>query len=161
MNLLTLRHDLAKKLEEVCKDFVLKKPLSEESSDFIESSISIFEQKLPPARMNESSIYHPLIIVRASGGNVDDEYKELGNITLVIETWDDDEYHSGEDDLLSIIERIKNHFLAHPILSKKFYCQKEMSYDLAEEQPAPYWCATLTMTWELPKTNIMTGADYV
>ena len=160
MNLLTLRHDLAKELSKVCKDFVLKKPLSEESGDFVESGLTIFEQQLPPPRMDTEGLYHPFIVVKATGGNVSEEYMELGNITLLIETWADED-QSGEDDLLNIIERIKNYFLAYPILSKKFSCQKDMSYELSGEQPAPYWYATLTMTWELPKTNIMTGADYV
>ena len=160
MNLLTCRKDLAKELRAVCEDFRLKKPLSDESDDWIESGLAVFEQRLPPPRMDTEGLIHPFILVKATGGNVAAENLELGDITLIISTWDDDD-QAGESDILNIIERIKNHFLAHPILSKKFYCQKDMSYELDDQDAHPYWYAKLTMTWEIPKTNIMTGADYV
>lgn len=160
MNLRQLRNDLAADIRIVCKDFVLKKPLSDEESHFIESGLSVFEQNEPPPRMDTEGLIHPYIVVKATGGSVQGEDLEVGNITLVIATWDDNDL-SGEDDLLSIIERIKNHYLAMPILSKMFYCQRDMSYELADEQPKPYWYATITMSWEIPKMNIMAGAEYV
>lgn len=160
MNLLTLRKQLAEELRTVCKDFKLKKPLSDESDDWVESGLTIFEQHPPPPRMNTEGMIHPFVVVRALGGNVSAEDLELGNIALILSTWDDNDM-SGEDDLLNIIERIKNYFLAYPILNGTFYCQRDMSYDFAEEQPKPHWYATITMTWEIPKTNIMQGAEYV
>lgn len=160
MNIRILRRDLAVAIREICKDYQLKQPLSDESSDFTLTGISVFEQKEPPPRLNSDHSIHPFIVVKATGGKVTEQDTELGNIVLVIATWDDDG-ERGEDDVLSIIDRIKDHFLCFPILSDMFSCQIDMSYELAEEQPQPYWYATLTMTWEIPKMNLMQGAEYV
>lgn len=160
MTLITLRKMLADDLRTVCEDFRLKAPSSDEDDDWQEKGITIFEQDVPPPRMDSDHSYHPFIIVRLSGGNIVDTDEQNANIVLIISTWDDKNPVAGIDDVINIIERIKNNYLAHPILGKMFYCKKEMSYEIGEEQADPYWYGSLTMTWEIPKTNL-SGDDYV
>lgn len=160
MNLITLRKHLAKELEEICKDFRLKNPLSDENDDWREQGLTIFQQDVPPPRMDSDHSYHPFVIVKAMGGNVVSNDEHDGNITLVISTWDDQDPTTGVDDVLNIIERIKNHYLQEPVMSAMFCCKENMSYEI-DEQANPYWYGTLTMTWEIPKTNILNEGKYV
>ena len=160
MNLVTLRNKIAADLEIVCKDFRLKNPLSDEVGDWREQGLTIFKQDSPPPRLDSDHSYHPFVIVKATGGNIVSNDEQDGGITLIISTWDDQDPTTGVDGVLNIIERIKNHYLANPILDSMFYCKQEMSYDI-DEQANPYWYGAISMSWQIPKTNLMTGGDYV
>ena len=160
MNIITLRKQLAEDLRVVCKDFRLKNPLSDEDDSWQEKGLTIFEQDAPPPRMDSDHSYHPFIIVKATGGNVASRDEQDGNITLIVSTWDDHDTTTGVDDVINIIERIKNNYLAKPILGKMFFCKETMSYEI-DEQANPYWYGSLTMTWEIPKMNPMSEDDYV
>ena len=145
-----LRSQIAEELRTVLKDFVLKKPLSDKSNEFEPSSITVFEQNIPSPKMNEKP-YHPFVCVRTENGKIDD-YEQTESIAIIVSTWDDHTPELGEDDVINVIHRIINHFLANPMLDNRYYCRRDIEWAVSDER-MPYFDGGITMTWEVPTMN--------
>jgi hypothetical protein len=156
---MTFRSELAKELEIVLKDFRLKKPKSNKNNDYTMEQITVFEQNVPPPKLSSRDSYAPLVVIQTNGGNTDDEGETI-NVTLIIQTWDDEFPAQGEDDVINIITRIKQHFLAYPRLNKKYWCRREMTWAVDNEQN-PFFDGNIIMTWEVPTTMYIQERDYV
>jgi hypothetical protein len=156
---MTLRAELAAELRTVLKDFKLKKPKSNKSHDFEWSGITVFEQNVPPPKLKHSDSYAPLVVVQTNTGNVSEDEENI-NITLIIQTWDDENPAQGEDDVLNIITRIKNYFLTNQRLNKKYWCKREMQWAVDAEQN-PFFDGNIVMTWEVPTCENLQEKDYV
>lgn len=154
-----LRQAIAKELETILKDFQLKKPLSNKAGSYTRESITIFEQNVPPPKLKSLTNHAPLVVVQANAGQASQEVETV-NITLVIQTWDDEDPQQGEDDVLNIITRVKAYFTANPRLNKRYWCQAEMSWAVDNEQN-PYFDGNLLMTWEIPTTQYTQENDFV
>lgn len=156
--MINLRKELAEELRIVLKDFQLKKQKSNKANDYELAPITVYEQNLPPAKFGKEKFYAPLVVVQTNGGALNETGKTV-NVTLIIQTWDDADPQTGEDDVINIITRITDHFTANPRLNKKYWCENDMSFAVDNEQN-PFFDGNILMTWELPAMTQLMEDDF-
>ena len=117
----------------------------------------IFVQELPvptyDADTDQSDV--PYILVRLSGGEIDDWESNSGlekvHVELYLGVYNDRDDRSGHVELLNMIQRIKNHFGINRYI-KNFYVLSPCKWVLDEEDRYPYYFGAVSLVFSAPRT---------
>lgn len=98
--------------------------------------VSVYLQHIPDEEFEDNS-YYPLIIVNVANVTDNQDGKSVVEVALAIGVYG--ENMDAWRDLLSIMERIRQHFCINHIIASKYHVQLPNTWETAEHQPYPYW----------------------
>lgn len=130
------------------------------------AKLNVYEQNLPKRRIQKSNEYDdeeleedeegveeffPYCIVKLDSGNSkDSDSAHMIKTTLIVGIFDDSEKADGYKSILNIFEDIRYRFRTNPILDKRYICNDEISWALADEDEDtyPYFCGGMYLDWQ-------------
>ncbi|EJW19147.1 hypothetical protein M5X00_17500 [Paenibacillus alvei] len=140
-----LQDAIVRELQELFKDFELK------GLDGDQAKLNIYPQFLP-AKSSEDDLEHfPYIIVRIlDGGTLSEEDAATCTIGLYIGIFDEDTNHQGYKDVLNILSRMEQHFLAKRIIDDRYVISLPFDWSVYDEDIYPYYFGGAQTKWSLP-----------
>lgn len=159
-------------VKEAVKDYRMK---AEEQEDKV---VSVYAQHIPDEDFKDDSFY-PLVIVSWQGSeDTDDGSKATIGLTFGVygldgselqEEWAEaEEGRPGADgrgegawqDLLSIMERVRQRLLIFRLLDNNFRLILPTKFETIEAQPTPFWFGYGTLYYEIGQPNEQMESDW-
>ncbi len=105
----------------------------------------VFDGFVPRKRSEEGEDF-PFILVRPSGGSVEETESSIRVKILIGCTAPDD---NGYRYVLNVFERVKNALATQPdnMLDRRFMLQAPLQWELSDEQPWPAWLLSVNTSW--------------
>lgn len=110
--------------------------------------VTVYEQFLPRDAFNDDT-YYPLVLVEWLGTNdtLDGrDAKSIATIGLSMGTFAAETY--GWKDALHLTEVIRHRLLTHRTVGKKFHLTDDAGWEVAQEQPLPFFYTYATLTYQ-------------
>lgn len=98
--------------------------------------VSVYLQHIPDEEFQDDN-YYPFVIAAVSNVTDNQDGKSVVDLTLTIGVFG--ESLESWRDLLSLMERIRQHFCINHIIGGKYHLQYPSTWETAENQPYPYW----------------------
>ncbi len=138
-----LLEDIKKELEEILKDFKVKK---EDSGELV--PVNLFIQNLPKETMGSDDRIAPFILIRAEemGQEGKAAYTNVST-TLTGCVWDDDESMQGFYDLFNLFERIGIEMRKRCCTGSQNYTLESFRTVFDEEDTYPFFYAAAQLEW--------------
>lgn len=116
------------------------------------AGLNIYAQNLPVKDEEGDRDHFPFILVRM--GEITDQGNEVQsscNMLLSVGIVDESLDMQGERTIQNIIQRIRQRFVAHPILNRMFELDFPLTSSLFDEEDlSPYFFGYVNMTWKIP-----------
>ncbi len=113
---------------------------------------------LPGLREEPRREDFPLLLLRlldfgdsVGKGKSTETESSTATVRILCGVWSEDDGSGGYHDVLNALARMRLHFLAHPLLEKKWRLTGKLEGSVFEEQAFPYWFGDLVTRWELRK----------
>ena len=114
--------------------------------------VNVFEGFLPQEVFNDEN-YYPLVLVEWLGTN--DEFgataKSTSNIGLSMGVFAAENW--GWKDALHLTEVIRHRLLTRRVVGKKFRLTDDAGWEVAQEQPLPFFYTYATLTYQMFQPN--------
>ena len=114
--------------------------------------VNVFEGFLPREVFNDEN-YYPLVLVEWLGTN--DEFgataKSTSNIGLSMGVFAAENW--GWKDALHLTEVIRHRLLTRRVVGKKFRLTDDAGWEVAQEQPLPFFYTYATLTYQMFQSN--------
>lgn len=128
----------------------IKLPLEHHSADDLQLvKVNVYEQFLPRDAFNDDA-YYPLILVEwlstsdeLEGSNA----KSTATVGLSMGTFAAENW--GWKDALHLKETVRCHLLSHRVIAEKFRLVGDAGWEVAQEQPLPFFYTFGTLTYSL------------
>ena len=131
---------LKAEIEEAVKDYRLQ------AEGQTEKKVTVYAQHIPDENFADDT-YYPLVV--ASVQKVEDKEagESVATVGLTIGVYGTDE--AAWMDLLSIMERIRQHLLLHPLVDRRYGLQLPVEWETIESQPYPFWFGYGTLKYSV------------
>ena len=126
-------------LEAICKEIevaVKDYRLDVEDKGVEGKPVTVYRQHIPDEDFEQDSFY-PLVIVNVAKVTDNLDGKSIVEVNLCVGVFG--EHQTAWMDLLSIMERIRQHLCVNKVIGNKYHVQMPMEWETAEKQPIPYW----------------------
>ena len=160
-------------VKKAVKDYKMKAEGQEDKA------VSVYAQHIPDEDFNdENGTYYPLVIVSWQGTNdTDDGSEAIIGLTFGVYALDSqNEEYIEEDavdgpgadgrgegawqDLLSIMERVRQRLLIFRLLDNNFRLILPTKFETIEAQPIPFWFGYGTLHYEVGQPNEQMESDW-
>ena len=137
---------VAAECADALKNFKLPTEYMREPAEENFTPINIFKQYLP-ADLFEQTSYYPFVMVEWM--NTTDNLKSgsAAQIGLTIGTFAKEA--DGYIDALAILDALRTRLLSKRILAKKFVLTDEATFEVPQSQPAPFFVAYGSLTYQM------------
>ncbi|TKH43462.1 hypothetical protein C1I60_14310 [Paenibacillus terrae] len=151
-----LRDALVKELERLFADSTYLNARAELSK------LNIYAQNLPAKSQEDDDDHYPFILVRVGDVvDVSDTENSTCAIMLSVGIVDEGLDMRGEDTILNITQRIRQHFLTNRTLDKQFILEPQLTCSLFDEENLwPYFFGYVDMSWIIPAIREGVQFDY-
>lgn len=147
MTPIMLQKELKKELEELFAGFS-----SSEDAKFKERSVSVYEQDLPLEMETEDEEGKtPFIIVRLSEGELEQrENAEMVTVVIIFCARDTAWNRSGYQDVLNMIQKVKERLLKNPLVGKYFTAELPLKWVVQEGETHDIYYGGMELTFACP-----------
>lgn len=120
-------------------------------SDGNPAALNIFEFDTPRRQSDDDPDPVPYIIVRVSGGGVEDQTDpHKVSVLLLVGIFDVDIHHAGARTVVEILELIQKHYEEKQVLMEQFSFNDPVTWVTQDEPSYPYYFGAANTTWSLP-----------
>lgn len=116
-----------------------------QAEDQKDKKIAVYRQHFPNEDFEDDS-YYPLVIASYQSSE-DTEDGSTATIGLTVGIYGHDK--KAWQDLLSVLERIRQQLLTHRKLSHRFRLLLPTKFETIENQPYPYWFGYATLKYQI------------
>ena len=114
------------------------------AADFIK--VNVFEQFLPQDLFEETT-YYPLVLVEWLSTTDDLKSISTAQVGLTIGTYAKEQ--DGWVDAFYLLELIRQHLLRKRLIGERFRLTGEITWEVPNEQPAPFFFVMATLSYEM------------
>lgn len=151
MTPLYLQQKLNEEVRKALANLELKNPVSTEA----DKPVQVFDQHLPNKekskdRFPEHSLF-PNVIIRMQQGEQHEAEEQIGvRVIFVACVYDTNDDNQGYQDVMTIIEKLYQHFSKRPLVGDRYQIQYPIRWDYQDEDTEPYFFCSLDTTWAMP-----------
>lgn len=141
-----LRKAIKEELEQLFEGF-----LSSGEAGYGGKKVSIFEQALPLGHATEEEDFMPYIIIRVMEGSVEEwSEAESVKVILIFCTTDAGMERSGHEDILNMIQKVKERLMRNPQMGAFFTAELPIKWMVQDDDTYPIYYGGMELTFDCP-----------